>query len=401
MRKSVLTVLFGAALAASLVTSALAQPPVKKFFPPDSKSKLYSSGILVGKTYFVAGSGSAIPGGGQRETFPDQVRQCLQNIERTLKYNNLGLENVVNLWVMLDNPNNYQALNEVFREMFPTTPPVRTVLGINTIPGDNHIEITAIAHTDLSERKVVGGPVPNLPSSRAILAGQTLYLSVNSELPSGGHPSTFAEEVGQCMKNAGALLKEAGLDYRNVVWSNVYLDSYDNLKAFNKVYRKSFKKGDEPARANVIVNSFPGGGHVQMTFIATTDLNGRKVVKGAGLKPGPKELYDAASPAVWAGDMLYLSAQYGGKGTLEEQIDQIMKSHENILAKAGLATKDVVSANVFLRDIKYYDPLNVVYPNYFTQGKPGVRTAFMPYGGNEPNNVLVRMYFFAARTTTE
>lgn len=399
MRKSVFTILLGAALATALVTSSFAQPPVKKFFPAEAKSKLYSSGILVGKTFFVAGSGSALPGGGQADNFPDQVRQCLWNIERTLQYNNLSLENVVNLWVMLDDLNNYQALNDVFKEMFRSAPPVRTTIGINTIPQGNHIEITAIASTDLSERKIIGAPIPNMPFSRGILAGNTFYFSVNSALPAGGHPATFEEQALQCIKNAGDMLKEAGLDYRNVVWSNVYVDKYENLKVFNKAYGKSFKKGDEPARANVIVNALPGGAHVEMTCIATTDLKGRKVVKGAGLKPGPKELYDAASPAVWAGDMLYLSAQYGGKGTLEEQIDQVMKSHEDILGKAGLGTKDIVSANVFLRDIKDYDPLNKVYPNYFTQGRPGVRTAFMPFGGGEPNNTLVRMYFFAARTT--
>lgn len=390
------------AMLTGLSSIAAAQPTVKKFFPPESKSKLYSSGILVGKTYFVAGSGSAMPGGGQAATFPDQVRQCLRNIERTLQYNNLGLQNVVQLWVMLDDLNNFQAMNDVFKEMFPTLPPARTTLGINTIPQGNHIEITAIAYTDLSERKVIGAPVANLPFSQGILAGNTLYVAGKGDQKSDGtHPDTFEAQARQCLKNVGATLKEAGLDYRNVVWSNVYLDSYDNLKTFNKVYGEFFKKGTEPARANVIVNALPGGSHVEVTCIATTDLKNRKVVSGAGLKPGPKELNDASSPAVWAGDMLYLSAQYGGKGTLEEQVDQVMKSHENILKKAGLGTKDIVSANVFLRDIKDYDPLNKVYPNYFTQGRPGVRTAFMPYGGSEPNDTLVRMYFFAARTTTE
>ncbi len=75
-----------------------------------------------------------------------------------------------------------------------------------------------------------------------------------------------------------------------------------------------------------------------------------------------------------------------------------MKSHADILKNAGLGTKDIVSANVFLRDIRDYDALNKVYPNYFTEGRPGVRTCFMPFGGSEANDTLVRAYFFAART---
>jgi 2-iminobutanoate/2-iminopropanoate deaminase len=382
-----------------------AQPPVKKFFPAEARSKLYSSGILVGKTFFVAGSGSALPGGGQPETFPDQVRQCLENIRKTLTMAGLDYEHVVKAWVMLDDLNNYQAMNDVFREIFPKDPPARTTLGINTIPQGNHIEITVIAYSDLSEKKVVGSVPAGMPFSQGILAGNTLYFSVNSIVPGGGVPSTFEEEARQCMKNAGSVLGKAGLDYRHIVWANVYLDRYDNLKAFNKVYGKFIKTGDEPSRANVTVNALPGGAHVEMTCIATTDLAGRKVVRGAGKKPGPEEYYEAASPAVWAGDMLYLSAQYGGgpKGApnLEKQIEEVMASHADILKKAGLEFKDIVSANVFLRDIKDYDSLNTVYPNWFSAGRPGVRTCFMPYGGSEPNDTLVRMYFFAARTTTE
>ncbi|MHB9028683.1 MAG: RidA family protein [Candidatus Latescibacterota bacterium] len=398
MRYGIMSALLGAALAGCLVTSSFAQA-VKTFYPAEARSKLYSSGIMVDKTFFVAGAGSAIPGGGQHETFPEQVKQCLDNIRRTLNMAGLDYEHVVKAWVMLDDLNNYQAMNDVFKEVFPNNPPARTTLGINTIPQGNHIEITVIAHADLSEKKVIGSVPAGMPFSQGILAGNTFYFSVNSIIPGGGGvPATFQEEARQCLKNAGEVLKKAGLDYRHVVWSNVYLDKYDNFKPLNKIYNEFFRKGDEPARGNVTVNALPGGAHVEMTFIATTDLASRKVVKKGGKKPGPKEMYAAASPAVWAGDMLYVSAQYGGKGAIEDQFDKVMKSHVDILKQAGLGTKDIVSANAFLRDIKDYDALNKVYPNYFTEGRPGVRTCFMPFGAGEPNDTLVRAYFFAART---
>ncbi len=400
MRNGTFKVFLLTILTGCMAASACAQT-VKTFYPAEARSKLYSSGIMVGKTFFVAGAGSALPGGGQPETFPDQVRQCLANIRRTLNMAGLDYEHVVKAWVMLDDLNNYQAMNDVFREIFPNVPPARTTLGINTIPQGNHIEITVIAHADISEKKAVGAP-ESLPYSRGILAGNTLYISGRGDQrPDGSHPATFEEQVRQCLKNVGAVLSEAGLDHRHVVWTNVYLDDYKKLKAFNKIYREFFKKGQEPARANVTINAIPNGSHVEVTCIATTDLASRKVVKKGGKKPGPKELYDAASPAVWAGDMLYVSAQYGGKGSLEEQTDRVMKSHADILKNAGLGMQDIVSANVFLRDINDYGSLNQVYPNYFTEGRPGVRTCFMPFGGNEPNDTLVRAYFFAARTRSE
>ncbi len=399
MRHRIIGALIGAALASCLATSALAQA-VKTYYPEEARSKLYSSGIMVDKTFFVAGAGSAIPGGGgQHEAYRDQVRQCLENIRRTLNMAGLDYEHVVKAWVMLDDLNDYHVMNDVFREVFPHNPPARTTLGINTIPQGNHIEITVIAHADLSEIKAIGAPPGNLPFSQGILAGNTLYISgKGDQLPDGSHPETFEERVRQCLRNVGSVLEEAGLDHRHVVWSNVYLDNYDNLRTFNKVYREFFKKGQEPARANVIVNELPGGCHVEVTCIATTDLASRRVVSRGGNRPGPNILYEGASPAVWAGDMLYMSAQYGGKGSLEQQLDQVMKSHADILKRAGLESQDIVSANVFLKDIEDYNALNKVYPNYFTQGRPSVRTCFMPFGGDEANNILLRAYFFAART---
>ncbi len=150
-----------------------------------------------------------------------------------------------------------------------------------------------------------------------MLAGKTLYVSgKGDQLPGGGHPATFEEQARQCLKNVSSTLETAGVNCRNVVWTNVYLDDAANLKAFNKVYNEFFRKGDEPARANVIVNGLPGGSHVEVTVIATTDLASRKVVKSGGKKTGPKEYYVGASPAVWAGDMLYISVSMAARAPL-------------------------------------------------------------------------------------
>jgi 2-iminobutanoate/2-iminopropanoate deaminase len=392
-----------------LVFSILFSPPVysqelstKKFFPAEATSKLYSSGVLVDKTYYVAGSGSAIPGGGQPETFPNQVRQCLKNIERYLQFAGLEMEHIVQAWVMVDDPANYRIVDEVFREVFPYDPPARTTLGIGVIPQGNHIEITVIAYTDPSERRIIGSS-ENKPNSPAVLAGNTLYIS--GQHASGEIPSKFENEAKLVLDNAGFLLKQAGLNFDNVVFSNVYLDDPENLGKFNKVFSKYFKKGSEPARANVFVNNLPNGSHVEDTFIATTDLASKKIIRPENYDDTPKELTALSSPAVFAGNTLYLSAQYGGfssgENTIEQQLRGVMSKHQNILREAGLDYSSIVSANVYLRDINDYGPLNKVYPEFFTQGRPGVRTCFQPFSGNENNNSLIRAFFIAARTKTE
>ncbi|MFC1694244.1 Rid family hydrolase [Candidatus Latescibacterota bacterium] len=386
-----------------------AELPVKKFFPPDSKSKLYTPGVLVGKTFYVSGHGSALPGGGQLETFPEQAGQCLRNIRRILQLAGLDMEHVVKAWVMLDDLENYQAMNGVFKEFFPSKSPARTTLGVKRIPGSNHIEITVIAYTNPSERKVVGTPNPNLPFSPGILAGNTLYISGKGDhLPGGGHPATFEEQVRQSLKNVGTVLSQAGLDYRHVVWSNMYLDNYDNLGIANNVYSEFFESGKEPASSTVFVDELPGDSHIEITCIATTDLSSRKIVRPPGMKYGHDERAPSTSPGVWAGNTLYLSAQTGytpedGQGTinLEKQVRQMMQNHFAVLYEAGLGFKDIVSGNVFLRNIDDYSPMNEIYGQYFSTSFPGVRTCFQPFSGYERNDVRLRAYFFAAKTENE
>ncbi len=68
------------------------------------------------------------------------------------------------------------------------------------------------------------------------------------------------------------------------VMSNIFLDRYENLEVTDKVYNEFFDDGTEPAASTSFVDWIPGGSHVEITCIATTDLTARKVVRPAGLK---------------------------------------------------------------------------------------------------------------------
>src|SRR5262249_16815171 len=147
----------------------------------------------------------------------------------------------------------------------------------------------------LGEKKRFGDPPAGLPFSPGILAGDTLYVSgKGDQLAGGGHPATFEEQVRQSMRNVAATLKQAGLDFRHVGMSHVFLDNYDNLAAAAKVYGEFLEKGDEPACATVFVDWIPGGSHVEVTCIATTDLPSRKIVRPASMREGP---FEGAVPA--------------------------------------------------------------------------------------------------------
>ena len=393
--------LTGTVLITCFTRVALTEPQIIKYARPGPQPKLYYSGVMVDKTYYVAGSGDGRPESPD-ESYREKTRRCFKSIQRSLKMAGLDLENIGQAWVILEDLDAAGEMTEIWKEIFPENSPARTTISVANIPGPSQLEITAIAYSDLSGIKIVGPK--DLTYSLGVLAGNTFYVSGRgSRIPGAGQPETFEAQARQAMKNMEFALNEAGLDFSHVVWSNIYLDNYDNYGITNKVYSEFFEYGDEPARVTAFVEGIPGGNHIEVTCIATTDLSGRKIVRPSSMKYGPDETAPTASPGVWSGNTLYLSAQTGfdpggGISTVdfEKQFRQMMQNHLDVLEEAGLGFEDIVSGNVYLRNINDYGPLNRVYPEYFELKGPGVRTCFQPNHGFEKNDVRVKSSFIMA-----
>lgn len=403
MTRASLIVLAPVVVALGYAQPAVGQPPPKRFITPNGQrpSGLFAPGVMVGKTLYIAGKGDYRPDA----AFPEKVDNCLNEIRKTLQMAGLDMRHVVKSFVYLEDHDQFPEFNKHYAKFFPNDPPARTTLGVPQVPGESRVEITCIAYGDLAERKPIGAPPSGLPFSPGILAGDTLYISgKGDQRPDGSHPSTFEEQVRQAMQNVEATLKQAGLDFRHVVMSHVFLDKYDNLEVANKVYNEFFEDGNEPACATVFVDWIPGGSHVEVTCIATTDLAARKVVRPASMKPGPIDAAVTASPAVWAGNTLYMSGLSGSKSTgeavasdLEEQVHGMARNHLAVLETAGLTPEDIVAGWVYLRDMQDYQGMNAIYRQYYSRG-PGVRTCLMPNSAYEKNPIRVRGSFIAART---
>lgn len=366
----------------------------------ERQAPLFSAGARVGKTVYISGKGDYRP----NAPFPEKVENCLNEVQKTLKSAGLDMRHVVKSFVYLEDHDRYADLNPHYAKFFPEDPPARTTLGVAQVPGESRLEITCIAYTDLAERKRIGDVRPGLPFSPGILAGDMLYISgKGDQLPGGGHPSAFEDQVRQSMKNVEATLKQAGLDFRHVVMSQVFLDKYENLGTASKVYAEFFPRGSEPACSTTFVDWIPGGSHVEITCFATTNLAGRKVVRPQELSDRAMEGSVPGSPAVWAGNTLYISALDGAgsrggvtAGNLAEQVHQMARNHTAVLEAAGLSLEDIASGCVSLRDMKDYQPMNAVYRGYFSRGQ-AVRTCLMPNSSYEKNDILVRAAFIAAR----
>ena len=77
----------------SVAGAAYGQLPEKRFITPDGKrpTGLFAPGVMVGKTLYIAGKGDYKP----NDEFPAKVKNCLGEIEKTLKQAGLGFEHVV------------------------------------------------------------------------------------------------------------------------------------------------------------------------------------------------------------------------------------------------------------------------------------------------------------------
>ena len=228
------------------------EPATKK---GDRPPALFAAGAMVGKTLYISGKGDYRP----NAEFPEKVRNCLGEIRKSLQSAGLDMQHVVKSFVYLEDRDKYAEMNKYYGEFFKDAPPARTTLGVAQVPGPSRLEITCIAYSDLSGRKAIGTPRAGFPYSPGILAGETLYVSgKGDQLPDGGHPATFEEQVRQAMRNVETTLKEAGLDFRHVVMSHVFLDKYDNLEAANRVYNEFFEDGNEPACSTSLRGLDPG-----------------------------------------------------------------------------------------------------------------------------------------------
>ena len=108
------------------------------------------------------------------------------------------------------------------------------------------------------------------PYSQAVMVGDTLYIS--GQVPVDPAVGKVVEggieaQTEQVLKNIGAILKEAGLDYSNVVKTTCLLSDMDNFVAMNGVYATYFTK-EMPARAAFGVVRLPLGAMIEIEAIA-------------------------------------------------------------------------------------------------------------------------------------
>ncbi len=115
-----------------------------------SPDTILSSGIQFGRLLFVSGAGAHDPKTHKvvEGPFPNQVRQCLENIKTVLEAAGSSLDRVLKCTVFLTEISNFQAMNEVYHTFFPNDPPARSTIAVKDLPAQSPVEIECIAYVE-------------------------------------------------------------------------------------------------------------------------------------------------------------------------------------------------------------------------------------------------------------
>ncbi|MFE8597820.1 RidA family protein [Archangium violaceum] len=127
--------------------------------------------------------------------------------------------------------------------------------------------VRKIVHSD-DAPKAIG------PYSQAVQVDSGKMTFLSGQIPLDPKTMQMVEgdvidQSEQVMKNLGAVLKAAGLDFSHVVRCTIFLTDLGDFAKVNEVYGRYFT-GAPPARATVQVAALPRGSKVEIDAIAVS-----------------------------------------------------------------------------------------------------------------------------------
>ncbi|MEC8952781.1 MAG: RidA family protein [Acidobacteriota bacterium] len=356
-----------------LVLEASAFQAGKQVITRDTSSNApFSPAVAAGD--FIYLSGTLARGEGIRE----QTRGVLSNLGEVLELAGADYTRVAAVTVYLRNTSDFQGMNEIFREYFPSEPPTRTTVQTDLVREDALVEMSMIAIRPGAERTVLqpeGWPTGTAPYSYGIKSGDTVFLagilgrdysSANSSVG-----SDIQAETRAIFENARQILAAAGMSLNDVVASRVYITDNTLFRDMNTSYSAHFPE-IPPARATVRANLMGDQYHLEITLIAVAGAKTRITRPNADGTPGRES--PVLSHAVRVGNRLYLSGMLGvsdeTRTDTQAQARQTLATIGRTLDAAGFGIDDLVDGVVYLTDMSEWGEMNVAYREAITGNFP-------------------------------
>ncbi|MEO6718847.1 MAG: Rid family detoxifying hydrolase [Ferruginibacter sp.] len=117
----------------------------------------------------------------------------------------------------------------------------------------------------------INAPAPIGPYSQAVKTGTLLFVSGQVALKPGTGDlanADITEETNRVMQNIRSILNEAGMDFKNIVKTSIFLSDMGLFAQVNEIYATYFE-GDFPARETIAVKGLPKNANVEISVIAS------------------------------------------------------------------------------------------------------------------------------------
>ncbi len=199
---------------------------------------------------------------------------------------------------------------------------------------------------------------------------------VRGVIPDSSTRFSIEDQTIVTLDRVGAELRAHGLDYGDVVVSNVFLSDTRHFRGMNEVYRRYFPN-DPPTRATVAVDLADPDALVQISVIATRLP--KEVITPRGMM-SPELPY---SWGIKAGNTLFIAGATSRSpetyrpvaGDIGAQTRRIFGNIGLVLDAAGMGYGDLVSCTVFLDDPRRFGAMNAVYGEFVPGEDPPARAA--------------------------
>jgi 2-iminobutanoate/2-iminopropanoate deaminase len=145
-----LRTLLAMVVVAGLAAQAQAAGGDRAYVVPDgydpNTSPPYSSGLIVGDTFYVSGTLGIDPATGHPAAEPEaEARFVLEAVKNTLEKGGLTLDDLMSVTIYCTDISLYDKFNAVYRGYFHGHFPTRAFIGVSQLVRGAHFEIAAIA----------------------------------------------------------------------------------------------------------------------------------------------------------------------------------------------------------------------------------------------------------------
>lgn len=318
-------------------------------------ASLFTSTIELGPLVVLSGMLAEDEAGGIIGTdVAAQTRALLARVDARLRAAGIPLDRAASVFIHLKRAADFAAMNAAYAEHWPSAPPARTTIVCGLRHPDALVEMSVTAVREGSTRAVVhpaGWMASPNPYSYGILTDDTLLISglvARNGRDNSAVTGDVAAQTRAALDNAGEILAAAGLTYRDVVSSRVFITEAADFAGMNAAYRTYFT-ADPPARATVVTPLTNPAFLVEITLIAVRDAARRAL---------PFEGLDLPlSAAVQTTGRAFLSGALDESGATDAvtQTRGMIAEIEETMQATQLSWRDVREAVLYITDMTQRD----------------------------------------------